>query len=126
AYDIIEAWGFRAVSEFVWVKNELGRGQYWRLSHEILITATAGAKDRFDDHSLRSWLEAPRGRHSEKPEIVRQMIERGSPPPRLEIFARTITPGWFAWGHEIPDALMDQATTISVGNDLSIPGVAAD
>jgi len=108
AYDIIEGWGFRPVAEFVWVKSEVGRGQYWRLSHEILITATNGVEDRFDDHSLRSWLEAPRGRHSEKPEIVRQMIERASPPPRLEIFARTISPGWFAWGHEIEPALLDQ------------------
>ena len=108
AYDIIEGWGFRPVSEFVWVKPEIGRGQYWRLSHEILITAITGAEDSFDDHGLRSWTEAPRGRHSEKPEIVRRMIEQASPPPRIEIFARTNSPGWFAWGHEIAEPLNDQ------------------
>jgi N6-adenosine-specific RNA methylase IME4 len=56
---------------------------------------------RFDDAGLRSWIEAPRGRHSEKPEIVRRLIERASPSPRLELFARRLTPGWYAWGHEL-------------------------
>jgi hypothetical protein len=39
AYEIIEHWGFRPVSEFVWVKPTLGRGSYWRMSHETLVTA---------------------------------------------------------------------------------------
>ena len=84
---IIEDWGFRLVSSFAWVKPAaLGRGNYWRMSHEILLTAVlANRNDRFDDQSLRSWIEAPRGRHSEKPDAVRGMIERASPGPRLEL-----------------------------------------
>jgi N6-adenosine-specific RNA methylase IME4 len=58
---------------------------------------------------LRSWIEAPRGRHSEKPDAIRQMIERASPGPSLELFARELVPGWFAWGHEIAEPLTDQA-----------------
>jgi N6-adenosine-specific RNA methylase IME4 len=108
AYDIVEHWGFRVVSEFVWCKTQAGKGNYWRMSHEILLTAVQGEHDRFDDRSLRSWIEAPRGRHSEKPDLVRQMIERASPPPRLELFARELVPGWFAWGHEIAESLIDQ------------------
>jgi N6-adenosine-specific RNA methylase IME4 len=108
AYDLVEHWGFRVVSEFVWCKTQTGKGHYWRMSHEILLTAVRSEDDRFDDRSLRSWIEAPRGRHSEKPEIVREMIERASPGPRLELFARKIVPGWFAWGHEIATRLADQ------------------
>jgi N6-adenosine-specific RNA methylase IME4 len=108
AYDLIAHWGFRVVSEFVWCKTQTGKGHYWRMSHEILLTAVRSEDDRFDDRTLRSWIEAPRGRHSEKPEIVRKMIERASPGPRLELFARKLVPGWFAWGHEIPDSLVDQ------------------
>jgi N6-adenosine-specific RNA methylase IME4 len=64
------------------------------MSHEILLTAVlANRNDRFDDQSLRSWIEAPRGRHSEKPDVVREMIERASPGPRLELFARKLVPG---------------------------------
>jgi N6-adenosine-specific RNA methylase IME4 len=109
AYDIVENWGFRVVSEFVWCKTQPGKGNYWRMSHEILLTAVQGEHDRFDDRSLRSWIEVPRGRHSEKPDVVRQMIERASPGPRLEVFARKVTPGWYAWGHEIAEPLIDQA-----------------
>jgi N6-adenosine-specific RNA methylase IME4 len=109
AYEIVEHWGFRVVSEFVWCKTQLGKGHYWRTSHEILLTAVQGDDDRFDDRSLRSWIEAPRGRHSEKPDVVRGMLERASPGPRLELFARKLVPGWFAWGHEIPLSLTDQS-----------------
>jgi len=108
AYEIVEHWGFRVVSEFVWCKGQTGRGNYWRMSHEILLTAAHGEDDRFDDRSLRSWIEAPRGRHSEKPDAVREMIERASPGPRLELFARQLVPGWFSWGHEIVAPLSSQ------------------
>jgi N6-adenosine-specific RNA methylase IME4 len=108
AYEIIRHWGFRVVSEFVWCKTQLGKGHYWRMSHEILLTAVRREDDRFDDLSLRSWIEAPRGRHSEKPDAMREMIERASPAPRLEVFARKLVPGWFAWGHEIASSSLDQ------------------
>jgi N6-adenosine-specific RNA methylase IME4 len=109
--EVIEAWGFRVVGNFVWVKPQLGRGNYWRQSHEILLTAVRGDDDRFDDPGLRSWIAAPRGRHSEKPDVIRELIERASPGPRLELFARKLVPGWFGWGHEIAEALTDQTTT---------------
>jgi N6-adenosine-specific RNA methylase IME4 len=108
AYEIIEHWGFRPVSEFVWVKPTLGRGNYWRMSHETLVTAVRGENDRFDDRWLCSWIEAPRGRHSEKPDAVTALIERASPPPRLELFARKRATGWYSWGHEIAEPLIDQ------------------
>jgi N6-adenosine-specific RNA methylase IME4 len=79
------------------------------MSHEILLTAVQREDDRFDDLSLRSWIEASRGRHSEKPDAVREMIERASPGPRLEMFARKLVPGWFTWGHEIAESLMGQS-----------------
>jgi len=108
AYDIVEHWGFRAVSEFVWCKTQLGKGHYWRMSHEILITAVRGEDDRFDDLGLRSWIVAPRGRHSEKPAAIREFLERASPGPRLELYARKLVPGWFTWGHEIAGSLTNQ------------------
>jgi N6-adenosine-specific RNA methylase IME4 len=106
AEEILGAWNFRVVGTFVWVKSgALGRGNYWRHSHEVLVTGVRGPADRFDDRGLRSWLEAPRGRHSAKPDAVYDLITRASPSPRIELFARSIRPGWFAWGHEIPSCL---------------------
>jgi len=51
---------------------------------------------------LRSWISAPRGRHSEKPAEVRRLIERASPGPRLELFATSAEPGWVSWGGSLP------------------------
>jgi N6-adenosine-specific RNA methylase IME4 len=112
AKDVIEAWGFRVVGNFVWAKPQLGRGNYWRQSHEILLTAVRGEDDRFDDLGLRSWIAAPRGRHSEKPDAIRELLERASPGPRLEIFARKLNRGWYAWGHEIAEPLTEQAASL--------------
>ena len=28
---------------------------------------------------------------------------------RLELFARKLSPGWYAWGHEIAESLLDQS-----------------
>jgi N6-adenosine-specific RNA methylase IME4/predicted transcriptional regulator len=100
SFDIVKAWGFEFKSSFVWVKPQLGIGNYWRLAHEILILGVRG-RSEFLDRAQRSWLEAERTKHSEKPEVIRQIIEKVSPGPRLELFARKITPGWYCWGNEI-------------------------
>ena len=43
---------------------------------------------------------APRREHSRKPDEMRQMIEKVSFEPRIELFARTTTPGWDVWGND--------------------------
>lgn len=107
---IFEAWGFEFKSSFVWVKPEIGIGNYWRNAHEFLLTAVRGNAKRFDDHSLRSWLECSRGQHSDKPDQVRDYITRASPTPRIELFARREYPGWLAWGNQIDRNLFSKAT----------------
>jgi len=102
AEEILVGWGFRPVAILTWLKTgALGRGGYWRHQTEHLVTGVRGDADRFDDKSLPSWIEAPRGRHSEKPDVVYEMLERVSPGPPIELFARTRRAGWFAWGHEV-------------------------
>lgn len=109
AYDLIEFWGFRVVSEFCWTKRHFGQGNYWRMAHETLLLAVwAERDDRFDHKGLRSCGEFPVGQHSAKPEQVRQMIELGSPAPRIELFARRSVAGWYTWGYEVPTPLMQQ------------------
>jgi N6-adenosine-specific RNA methylase IME4 len=46
------------------------------------------------------WFAWPRGRHSEKPGAFYDLVERVSPGPRLELFARTQRLGWDTWGNE--------------------------
>ena len=103
---IFDAWGFEFRSSFIWVKPQMGIGNYWRNSHEFLLTAIRGNAKRFDDRSLMSWLECDRSRHSEKPFVVRDYIRRASPGPYLEMFARTPADGWTCWGNEIERGLL--------------------
>lgn len=104
---IFDAWGFEFKSTFVWVKPEMGIGNYWRNSHEILLTAVRGDAKRFNDHSIMSWLHCGRGKHSAKPEKVREYIERASPGPYLELFGRAEAKNWTVWGNQIRRTLFD-------------------
>jgi N6-adenosine-specific RNA methylase IME4 len=104
---IFDAWGFEFRSSFIWVKPQMGIGNYWRNSHEFLLTAIRGDAKRFDDRSLMSWLQCERGAHSAKPEQVRHFIERASPGPYLELFARSGAENWTVWGNQIPGSLLD-------------------
>lgn len=103
---IFDAWGFEFRSTFVWVKPQMGIGNYWRNSHEFLLTGIKGNAKRFNDRTLKSWLECDRSRHSEKPFVVRDYIRRASPGPYLEMFARTPADGWTCWGNEIERGLL--------------------
>jgi N6-adenosine-specific RNA methylase IME4 len=103
---LFKAWGFEWRSSFVWVKSQIGIGNYWRNSHELLLTAVRGSALSFRDHNLRSWLECDRGRHSAKPEQVRHMIEKASPGPFLELFGRTEVEGWTVWGDQVQRSLL--------------------
>ncbi len=107
---IFAAWGFEFRSSFVWVKSKIGIGNYWRNAHEFLLTAVRGDAKHFNDHSLISWIEVDRGRHSGKPEQVRSMLEKASPGPYLELFGRLPANGWTVWGNEIERNLFQEAS----------------
>ena len=102
---IMEAWGFTYKSCFVWVKPQMGMGNYWRVSHEFLLFGIRGNAP-FGDRGLMSWLEAERGKHSAKPDQVRSLIERASPGPYLELFGRRAVHGWAVWGNEVERDLL--------------------
>ncbi len=112
AFGILVAWGFAYKSVFVWVKPQMGIGNYWRVSHEFLVLGVRGDAP-FGDHSIPSWLEARRGRHSAKPEQVRALIERVSPGPYLECFGRRAVAGWTVWGNEVESDLAAGAVRVA-------------
>ena len=84
------------------MKPSSGTGNYVLNRHEKLLIATRGdfptPLQRFD-----SVVDAQRGRHSEKPKIFYELIERMYPnATRLELFARgKARPGWTFWGNEV-------------------------
>jgi N6-adenosine-specific RNA methylase IME4 len=103
ALELIEAWGFEYKTNLVWVKQRIGLGFWVRNRHELLLLATRGRFPLPDPHDCPdSVLEAPRGRHSQKPAGFYERIERAWPQAsKLELFARCARPGWVAWGNEL-------------------------
>ena len=98
--DVIGAWGFEYKTNFAWVKPNLGLGNYWRSSHELLLLGVRGSLP-FRVKDQRSWHEAPRTEHSTKPDSIRAIVERVSPGPYLELFGRRTVPGWTVFGNQV-------------------------
>jgi N6-adenosine-specific RNA methylase IME4 len=101
ALELIKSWGFEHKSCFVWVKPQLGIGNYWRVSHEMLLLGVRGSLP-FRDRGQRSWLELDRRGHSVKPPEIRSLIEKTSPPNYIELFAREVpeNPAWTVYGNQ--------------------------
>lgn len=99
---VIEAWGFKPQTILTWVKRGIGMGYTLRSATEHLVVARRG-KPKVNDRSIPTWFEAPRGRHSEKPEEARKIIERICSGPYVELFSRKKADGWICLGNEIYD-----------------------
>ncbi len=107
-FDVLKAWGFTHRSTFTWIKPRFGLGNYLRNATEHVLLGTRGKAPALF-RAQPNWLFAPRQEHSHKPEEQFAVIERVSPGPYLELFARRHQPGWDAWGNEIE-------------SDIEIPG----
>lgn len=107
ALRLVEAWGFQYKTNMVWVKRDLqrpGSGFYVRGRHELLFICTRGSfvPDQVGKEPIGSVIEAPVGKHSAKPLVVYEVIERMYPGRKyLELFLRgKARPGWEGWGNE--------------------------
>jgi N6-adenosine-specific RNA methylase IME4 len=102
ALRVIESWGFEYKTSIVWDKDRPNYGNYVSVQHEFLFIATRGACTPDIDLRPGSVLRIERtGRHSEKPEEFRKLIDTLYPNgPRIELFARTAVEGWERWGNE--------------------------
>lgn len=102
-YDVAEAWGFTPRSLLTWIKFRLGLGHFLRNSTEHMLFCTRG-KAPVLFRSQPTWINAPVQEHSRKPDEQYAVIERVSPGPYLELFARRRPPSannWFIWGNEV-------------------------
>jgi N6-adenosine-specific RNA methylase IME4 len=97
---VMEAWGFTYKSCLTWVKPYFRLGSYLRNQTEHLLLGVRGRLP-MEFRSQGSWFYAPVQEHSHKPEEQYAIIERCSPGPYLELFARRTRPGWDVWGNEI-------------------------
>lgn len=120
ALSVMEAWGFQYKSQFVWVKDKAGTGYWNRNRHEILLVGTRGSIPApAPGTQWPSAIEAPAGRHSEKPEVFRDLIETYFPSlPKIELNCRGAPrAGWAAWGDEAEET----ASTLLVSTMATAP-----
>jgi N6-adenosine-specific RNA methylase IME4 len=100
AIAVCEAWGFTYKSLLTWVKNGLGLGTYFRVTTEHVVFGVRNGLRTSPNH--RNWFEAPRSRHSAKPDtFFEDLVMQASPGPYLELFARKRRDGWTCWGDEL-------------------------
>ena len=106
--DLGKAWGFDwATVAFVWDKGKTNPGFYTLSQCELCLVMKRGRIPRpRGSRKERQLVQALRGPHSQKPEEVRQRIERMFPDhKRLELFARCRHKGWDCLGDHLGDVL---------------------
>lgn len=119
---IFEQWGIELIEEWVWVKitkdgepmSEITGS--WRKPYEVLLVGRKIPADRGKERSSETGEEeagikrrvifAVPDIHSRKPNL-KELFEKSALMPNsekyeaLEIFARNMTAGWWAWGNEV-------------------------
>lgn len=107
---VLRAWGFEYKTNIVWHKirkdggsDGRGVGFYFRNVTEMILFGVRGKNARRTLAPARSqvnFLATRKREHSRKPDEIFDIIERCSPGPFLELFARFPRLGWSAWGNE--------------------------
>ena len=113
ALEVIEAWGFRYITQIVWLKIRMGMGNYIRNVSEPCLFAVRGKLPPKCKNQIGLIVATPTG-HSEKPRGAISLFERVSPGPYLELFCRrrpASTEKWDCWGNETEG-----------GSDIYVPG----
>jgi N6-adenosine-specific RNA methylase IME4 len=109
SFDVIEAWGFTYTTmAFTWVKMNKtnnsffkGVGNWTKSNAELCLLARRGKTIPRANKDVCQVIMETRREHSRKPDRVRNDIVRLlGDRPRLEMFARTQTPGWDTWGNQ--------------------------
>jgi len=128
---IMKGWGFTYKTNVVWYKvrkdggpDGRGVGFYFRNVTELLLFGTMGRLRTLQPgRSQVNVMISRKEEHSKKPNQVYDLIERCSPGPYLELFARSRKKGWTQWGDEVdtyePPPFKAYAWTTAEDNHMS-------
>lgn len=108
---VMKAWGFEYKTNLVWYKvrkdggpDGRGVGFYFRNVTELILFGVRGSlRTREAGRRQTNILVSRKREHSRKPDELYNIIERCSPGPYIELFARHPHAGWQQWGDEMVD-----------------------
>ncbi len=106
--EVMKRWGFTYKTNLVWFKvrkdggpDGRGVGFYFRNVTELVLFGVRGSMRTLNPGRTQvNALSTQKREHSRKPDEIYGMIERCSPGPFLELFARFPREGWVQWGNE--------------------------
>jgi N6-adenosine-specific RNA methylase IME4 len=99
ALAVMESWGFTYKTMLTWVKvGRWGLGAYFRTQTEHVLFGVRGSLPTSATDQL-NYFEARKAGHSVKPAAFADIVERSSPGPYIELFARAPRLGWDHWGY---------------------------
>lgn len=108
--EILRGWGFRYVTMLTWHKlGAPGMGWWFRGDTEHVLFGVKGRMPIAPEVRESNHFAASRTGHSAKPDRFYELVERVSPGPYLELFARRRRYGWDVWGNEAPEFAASQA-----------------
>lgn len=107
--EVMKAWGFEYKGNIVWEKvrkdgmpDGRGVGFYFRNVTELLLFGIKGENNRTlsPARSQVNLIRSMKREHSRKPDEIIPIIEKCSPGPYIELFARGDRSGWSMWGNQ--------------------------
>jgi N6-adenosine-specific RNA methylase IME4 len=98
-YQIARGWGFQPSQIVTWCKPPSPLGGTFGSASEFFLFCRRGSLDA-NGKEPTNWFAWPKGAHSAKPDAFYDLVERVSPSPRVELFARRARFGWDYWGDE--------------------------
>jgi len=109
--DVLNAWGFEYKTNIIWHKirqdggpDGRGVGFYFRNTTEMILFGIRGKlRTLSPGRSQVNIIKTRKREHSRKPDELYELIEKCSPAPYLELFARGQRKGWDQWGNEVED-----------------------
>lgn len=131
-YEVARAWGAEPIILMTWRKPGVGTGRFQCNTEHFLVARVGnrignpfGQGGRHAPATNGTCFEWPRGRHSEKPREFFELVERLSPEPRLEMYARGPRERWSVWGNQsnggpdLPLFEADRTPTLTQPTDRS-------
>jgi N6-adenosine-specific RNA methylase IME4 len=107
--EVMKQWGFTYKTNIVWYKirkdggpDGRGVGFYFRNVTELVLFGVRGSCRTLQPGRRQvNMIRSRKREHSRKPDELYDIIEKCSPGPYLELFARTRRQNWEQWGNEL-------------------------